>query len=113
MICADTIQMTKHATERRLKRGIQDLQVSIAIDFGQRVHGTGVEICFLGRKDIPDWVNPKYAERMEGTVVVLSSEGAVITTYRNPEYMSTLRKRAGLPRTRPRPRGRPDSHGAH
>jgi aspartyl aminopeptidase len=113
MTSAHAIQMTKHARERQLKRGIHDLQVSLAMDFGQRVHGTGVEYCFLGRSDIPDWVHPRYAERMDGTVVILSTEGTVITTYRNPEYMPRLRKRARLPRTAGRRGWRTDSDDVH
>ena len=90
--------MTKHAAQRQAQRCISDLQLSLTLDYGQRVHMSCAEICFLGRKDIPDWIDPRYADKMDGTVVVLSPDGAVITTYRNPDYLHRLRTRAGSPK---------------
>lgn len=98
MIHPETFQLSKHAITRRLKRGLSDLQIALAMDFGQRVHGTGAEICFLGRRDIPDWIHPRYAARVEGTVVVLADDGTVVTAYRNPDAMRDLRKLEGRPR---------------
>jgi hypothetical protein len=109
MVNTDIIQKTKHAAERQSKRGILDQQMGLAMDFGQRFHGTGVEYCFLGRKDIPEWIDPWYAERMDGTVVILSRDGVVITTYRNRKYLPRLRKRTGVPRDSRR-RGHPDGN---
>lgn len=102
MIHLEAVKLTKHAAQRRMEREITDLQVALALDFGQRVRGTGVEICFLGRRDIPAWLHPRYAERVEGTVVVLGHDGSVVTTYRNPNAMWDLRKqekRSRDPRT--------------
>jgi len=106
-----SIRMTRHATERQLKRGIPDEQLHLAIDFGRRVHGSGVEVYFLGRKDIPPWIDHRMAWKIEGTVVVMSPEDDVITTYRNPRCIAKLRRQAELPRPRygakcePLPRG--------
>lgn len=98
MISPETIQMTKHAAEQQLKRGIRDVEVSLAIDFGHRLFGTGVEYRFLGRDDIPDWVDRRYAERAAGTVVILAPDGTVRTTYRNGDCLKELRRRSGRPR---------------
>lgn len=98
MIHPEAVKLNKHAARRRMEREITDLQVALAIDFGRRIYGTGAEICFLGRRDIPDWLHPRYAERVEGTVVILADDGTVVTTYRNPGAISDLKKRAKLPR---------------
>ena len=98
MLHPETVKLSKHAKTRCQEREISRLQIALAVDFGQRVNGTGVEICFLGRRDIPEWLDRRYAERVEGTVVILGHAGEAVTTYRNRDAMRELRKRKKLPR---------------
>lgn len=99
MIRPEENRVTAHAAARQSARGIDDLAVALAIDYGRRTYGTGAEICFLGRRQIPAWIHPRYAEKLDGTVVVLGRGGEVITVYRDQAANGRIRRKERLPRS--------------
>lgn len=78
--------MTKHAEKRLSERGIPRKAVIAALLFGRTVHVRGADIFVIGRKE----VNRSKQDGLdlsgyEGTHVVCSGDGSVITVYRNHE----------------------------
>ena len=84
---------TGHSTERQRRRGITDDQLDFTLRYGTRLHVTGAVLYYLRRRDIPAWVELDYAARVHGTVAVVSRDGALLTTYRNPKVLRRLKKR--------------------
>ena len=84
---------TGHGAERQRRRGITDDQLDFTLRYGTRLHVTGAVLYYLRRRDIPLWVGAEYAARVHGTVAVVSQEGALVTTYRNPKILHRLKKR--------------------
>ena len=87
-------QKTTHFACRRVQRGIRDEVVVLALRFGRKFYDKGGEqVFFLGRKQLPLNLTPKIAERANGTAVVVGADGALITTFRNPDYSKVLKRR--------------------
>src|SRR5688572_14378640 len=78
------------------QRNISFSDLDYVLEYGERVHKTGVTIYVLRKRDIPQ-NDLKRAEvtRLEGTVVLtgFSQEGnlEIITVYRNKSASRTLR----------------------
>lgn len=90
---APRYEKTPHFREQQARRHISDQQVALALRFGLRRYDRGSLVYFLGRRHMPGGLDQASARKAEGTVVVVSHEDALITTYRNPKYLRKLRKR--------------------
>ena len=87
-------QKTTHFACRQVQRGVRDEIVLLALRFGRKFYDKGGEqVYFLGRKQLPRDLAPKIAERANGTTVVVGANGALITTFRNPEFSKVLKRR--------------------
>lgn len=78
------VAFSRHAACRAARRNIRRDGVAYVITHGRLYHRTGARIFFLGARDLPyeDRRDP-WASRLVGTVVIVSPDGEVITTYRN------------------------------
>ncbi len=90
--------LTKHAAERMGTRGLPPAAVTAALAYGRVVHIRGADIHAIGRREVA-WHKRDGIDlsRYEGVQVVCSSEGAVLTVYRNRNF------RGLRPRFRRRP----------
>lgn len=81
--------MTKHASNRMETRGLTNDAVAAAITYGRIVHVRGADIYAIGRKEV-DRLREDGLDlsRFEGVQVVVSPDGAVLTTYRNSDFSS-------------------------
>ncbi len=79
-----TDKLTRHATMRSHARSIPHRQINLALDWGREVNVRGAWIYAIGRREVArarrHGVDLRSAE---GVHVVCSSDGAVITVYRN------------------------------
>ena len=82
------MELTKHATERMQQRGIPPLIMSACINYGNLQHaGRGAIIYYLDkrakRRLEREWgrsVTRRLSKFLDGTYVVVGSDGAIITT---------------------------------
>ncbi len=88
-----SISATAHGLERQRQRGIGDDQLDFTLRYGTRRWSRGAILVYLRWRDIPAWVDEAYAARVHATVAVLSPDGALLTTYRNPNTLRRLKKR--------------------
>jgi hypothetical protein len=81
-VILDSYTYTDHARLRMAQRGISVEDVRNVLRFGSLNYSGTAVIYFLGKDDIPD-NDLRRQQRLEGTGVVTSLEGAVITVWRN------------------------------
>ena len=86
--------LTQHAQQRMDVRGFSSADVNQVLAYGRRVHTRGAIIYAVGRKEISlcesfgiDLSN------LDGLQVVCSTDGAVVTVYRNKDFRGLRPKR--------------------
>jgi len=84
---------TDHFCERQGQRQVRDHEIALALRYGVRVHDQGDRVYFLGRRHLPAVLPPDIARRAEGTVVIVTPDNALKTTFRNPRYLRRLKRR--------------------
>lgn len=89
-----SLPFTRHARRRGARRNIAPDAVDYVLAYGRMIQRTGVTFYFLGWRDIPpDDRGASWASRLEGTIVLLASDGEIITVYRDRNGLrSILRK---------------------
>jgi hypothetical protein len=98
--------LTQHATERMAHRSISSEVVEAVIEFGRVVFTRGAMIHAIGRKEVERYRQEEIdLSHCEGVQVVCSTEGTVLTVYRNHCFRG-LRSGRGRGRKRPAGRGR-------
>ena len=86
--------LTAHAARRAARRNIAPEALEYVLTYGRRIQRTGVTFYFLGRRDVPaadrqaSWVS-----RLEGTVALLSNDGALITVYRQRNALRSIQRK--------------------
>ena len=90
-------RLTIHASERMSARGISESAVRAVLEHGRVVHVRGAAVHAIGQKEVRR-LQPRGIDLSpyEGIQVVCTSDGTILTTYRNRDFR-------GL---RPRYRGR-------
>ena len=89
------IVLTRHAEQRMGQRHITLRDLELVMQFGRELRAAGTIFFFFGRKEIPEQLrSDSKVTRLEGTVVVVSSDGAaIITTYKNREGICDIRRK--------------------
>ena len=88
-------KLSEHARIRCAQRNIDGEILELVRRYGRKIHRTGVIFYFLGRRDLPEemWREDRYA-RLEGTTLLMSLEGELVTVYRNRFACRKIRKKA-------------------
>lgn len=88
------LPFTKHARKRGARRNIAPDALEYVVAHGRMIQRTGVTFFFLGRRDIPlDDRRASWAARLEGTIVLLTSDAEVITIYRNRSGLHAIQRK--------------------
>ncbi len=90
----DDYTLTQHAQQRMNVRGFSSAAVNQVLAYGRGIHTRGAIIYVVGRKEISlcesfgiDLSN------LDGLQVVCSTDGAVMTVYRNKDFRGLRPKR--------------------
>lgn len=86
------MNISLHASERMAQRNVDEVDIAFVMSFGRRLFRTGVEIYFLGRRDVPA-LYARELEHLVGTVVVVARDSSVITVYRNARALGALKRK--------------------
>ena len=89
----DRYAMSRHFLIRQGQRGIGKEMVALALRYGRRFYEGNEQVYFLGRKQMPHFLDPRLMDRANGTVVVVGSDNTLVTAYRNPLYVRALKRR--------------------
>lgn len=85
---------TWHARRRGARRNVAPDAVDYVLAHGRMIQRTGVRFFFLGWRDIPPCDRrASWASRLEGSIVIVASDGAVITIYRNRRGLRTIARK--------------------
>lgn len=86
--------LTNHAIQRCAQRHIAPDALAFIKKHARKIRRTGITFYFLGKRNIPKHLrrNDRYA-RLEGITLLISPDGSLITTYRNPDGLKTIRKK--------------------
>ncbi|MFN3432067.1 MAG: hypothetical protein ACK46X_19220 [Candidatus Sericytochromatia bacterium] len=60
--------------------------------FGRRIHRTGIRFVFLGQRDIPESHRRSHGY-LAGATLLVSSDGTVLTVYKNQAALRTIKKK--------------------
>lgn len=93
---------TLHAGERMTERCLTPNAIEVAEEWGRVVYTRGAVILAIGRKEVATARTTAGVDlsRLEGLTVVTSSEGVVVTAYRNRD-LSGLRRSCNKRRWKP------------
>ena len=98
--CINSFPVTAHAVMRMSQRHITEQAMQAALVYGRKFHIRGATVYAVGRKEIEHYkIEDVDLAEYDGVQVVCSSEGIVITTYRNRDF-SGLRPRRKSARSR-------------
>lgn len=99
LTAADLYHKTPHFTERQRQRRISDERIWLALNWGQTYYQGDQKVYFLGRKQLGraqrvlgKMFSEDEMQKADGTVVVVANDNALVTTYRNPNYIRHLRR---------------------
>lgn len=83
--------LTTHARARLARRNLAPDAMDYVLAHGRKIHRSGVIFFFLGRRDMPPGDRrASWAARLEGTIVLVATDGTVITVYRNRHGLHTI-----------------------
>jgi len=89
-----SFSLSKHAHERMTTRLISRTAIEAALEFGRCVEIRGAQIFAIGRKEVEKYRRDGVDLReFEGTQVVVTVSGAVMTVYRNSDFRSLRTRR--------------------
>lgn len=98
---SNSTTLTRHATTRMAHRGIQPDVIEHVIEYGRTVYTRGAIVYAIGRKEVERYRQEDIdLSEYEGVQVVCTTDGAVLTVYRNHDFRGL---RTGLGRGRYRP----------
>lgn len=90
----DVVSLTRHARKRGARRNVAPDAVEYVLEHGRMIQRTGVLFFFLGRRDIPSCDRcASWSSRLEGVIVIISREGAVITVYRDRRGLRAIERK--------------------
>jgi hypothetical protein len=86
--------LTKHVVARMVTRSISRTAIEAAIEFGRCVEIRDAQIFAIGRKEVETFRRDGIdLSEFEGTQVVVTASGAVMTVYRNSDFRSLRTRR--------------------
>lgn len=97
-------RLTQHAKIRMAHRNIASKIIESVIEYGRVIYTRGAMIYAIGRKEVERYRHEEDIDlsTCEGIQVVCSTEGTILTVYRNHSFRGL---RSGLGRGRNRPAG--------
>ncbi len=90
------IALSSHALKRMFGRYITSDAVLLTLHYGEQIEQDGARLFHLGRRQMPTFLSPAKASRIEGITVVVSRDGVVLTVYRQRDIPRKLRRRGRI-----------------
>jgi hypothetical protein len=94
------LPLSRHARVRMDARRLSEEALTMAMTYGRLARVRGAEIHAIGRKEVQRYATKGInLSRYEGVQVVCSTDGIILTIYRNNDFRP-LRRRGARRRTR-------------
>ncbi len=82
---------TYHAEQRFQQRAISEWAIAQIVQYGECIHKQKMRFCYLTKKEIGRYYNPNQAKELQDIIVLMGQDSAVITAYRNPDAVHTIK----------------------
>lgn len=89
-------RMTRHGMQRASQRGLSEDELAFVLFFGRTIYRTGIKFVFLGQRDIPSRHRRTHGY-LAGATALVSSDGTVLTVYKNADAIRTIKKKSKRP----------------
>lgn len=87
-------RLSRHAAVRISQRNIRAEDIAFVMRFGRHLHNGGALFVFLGQRNIPDeYRTDDRIAKLEGTTLVMSRDGCLITAYKNKKGLKKVLKK--------------------
>ena len=93
------IKLTSHAEERMAARGLRAEAVAAALAYGRIVYNRGADIYAIGRREIARYAEQGIDISAYDGVQVVTSDGAILTAYRNRSFKGLRDRYSHRPET--------------
>lgn len=88
------LQLTQHASLRSQQRSIPLPTIDLVTTYGRKIHARGATFMVVGRKEVDRYKGMGIdLSKAQGVHVLLSTQGHVITTYRNHDLRNIRPKK--------------------
>ena len=88
------MELTEHARIRCAQRRVDADSFEFIKKHGRKIRRTGVTFFFLGKRDIPKKLRHQdQFAKLEGSVLLVGSDGVLITAFRNKQALKTILKK--------------------
>lgn len=86
-----TFKHTDHSFQRACQRGINQVKIIAALQFGETVYKQGLIYYILGENNIPESLSRNRKQLKNTVVIVAGDSNQVITCYRSPNPFKNIR----------------------
>lgn len=87
------LRHTSHSQQRSTQRGISNLEIALAIEYGVQMLKQGLEFYVTTEKSLPHSLHHNIRERLKNTVVILTPDGEIVTCYRATNPLKRITKK--------------------
>lgn len=89
-----SLLLTQHASLRSQQRNISLPTIDLVTTYGRKIHTRGATFMVVGRKEVDKYKGMGIdLSKAQGVHVLLSTQGQVITTYRNHDLRNIRPKK--------------------
>jgi hypothetical protein len=88
---AMNILTTYHAEQRLQERSISEWAIEQLVQYGECIHKQKMRFCYMTKKEIGRYYNPEQGSELKDLIVLMSPDSVVITAYRNPDAVHTIK----------------------
>ena len=82
---------TYHAEQRLQERSISEWAIEQVVQYGECIHKQKMRFCYMTKKEIGRFYNPEQGSELKDLIVLMGAESVVITAYRNPDAVHTIK----------------------
>ena len=88
------MKTTTHAQTRCQQRAISTWDVDQVLNFGDAIYKQGMRFMFIPKKDIRNFYQPDKHSSLENLMILVGTDGAVITAYRNNDAVKNVKRKS-------------------
>jgi hypothetical protein len=89
-----SLKHTIHSKVRSNQRGIDNMVITLTIEYGRLYRRQGLEFYAVGDRSLPTGLDPDIQKRLRNTVVVLTPQAEIITCYRGNNVIRHVNRKS-------------------
>ncbi len=87
------LQHTNHSLIRSEERGIDNMMITLVIEYGKLFQKQGLEFYVMGEKNLPNGIDHKLQGKVKNTVVVVGENGQIVTCYKGRAVLKHIQRK--------------------